>query len=42
VGHHVTWRLDRSFRRAGREVVVTFTPHLMPANRGILSTIYVR
>jgi N-acetyl-gamma-glutamyl-phosphate reductase len=23
-------------------VVVSFTPHLMPANRGILSTIYVR
>ena len=27
---------------AGREVVVTFTPHLVPMNRGILSTIYVR
>ena len=27
---------------AGRPVVATFTPHLMPMNRGILSTIYVR
>ena len=27
---------------AGRPVVVSFTPHLVPMNRGILSTIYVR
>src|SRR5262249_22814820 len=27
---------------AGKEVVVNFTPHLMPMSRGILSTIYVR
>jgi len=27
---------------AGRKLVVNFTPHLMPMNRGILSTIYVR
>ena len=27
---------------AGRPVLVNFTPHLMPMNRGILSTIYVR
>jgi len=27
---------------AGRELKVTFTPHLMPMSRGILSTIYVR
>ncbi len=27
---------------AGRTVPVTFTPHLIPMNRGILSTIYVR
>lgn len=26
---------------AGRPVAVTFTPHLMPMNRGILATIYV-
>ncbi|ABC23221.1 N-acetyl-gamma-glutamyl-phosphate reductase [Rhodospirillum rubrum] len=26
----------------GRPVAVTFTPHLMPMNRGILSTIYLR
>lgn len=27
---------------AGKEVLVSFTPHLIPMNRGILSTIYVR
>jgi len=27
---------------AGRPILVNFTPHLMPMNRGILSTIYVR
>lgn len=27
---------------AGQPMTVTFTPHLMPMNRGILSTIYVR
>jgi N-acetyl-gamma-glutamyl-phosphate reductase len=27
---------------AGLEVMVTFTPHLVPMNRGILATIYVR
>src|SRR5262249_58688205 len=27
---------------AGRPIVVNFTPHLMPMNRGILATIYVR
>ena len=35
--------LDQEFSlAAGREVVVTFTPHLVPMNRGIFSTIYVR
>ncbi|MGE3936055.1 MAG: N-acetyl-gamma-glutamyl-phosphate reductase [Rhodospirillaceae bacterium] len=29
-------------RAAGAPIVVNFTPHLMPMNRGILSTIYVR
>ncbi len=28
-------------RAAGRTVLVTFTPHLVPMNRGILATIYV-
>jgi len=44
VGHHRHMaELDQEFSRAaGREVVVTFTPHLVPMNRGILSTIYVR
>src|SRR5512145_1924748 len=27
---------------AGRPVIVNFTPHLMPMNRGILSTMYVK
>ena len=31
-----------SRKAAGREVIVSFTPHLVPMNRGILSTIYVR
>ena len=44
VGHHRHMaELDQEFSAAaGRDVVVSFTPHLMPANRGILSTIYVR
>lgn len=29
-------------KAAGRPVIVNFTPHLMPMNRGILSSIYVR
>jgi N-acetyl-gamma-glutamyl-phosphate reductase len=44
VGHHRHMaELDQEFSKAaGREVTVTFTPHLVPMNRGILSTIYVR
>ena len=44
VGHHRHMaELDQEFAKAaGREVTVTFTPHLVPMNRGILSTIYVR
>jgi N-acetyl-gamma-glutamyl-phosphate reductase len=35
--------LDQEFgKAAGREVIVSFTPHLLPINRGIFSTIYVR
>lgn len=29
-------------RAAGRKITVSFTPHLMPMNRGILATSYVR
>lgn len=29
-------------KAAGRPILVNFTPHLMPMNRGILSSIYVR
>ncbi len=44
VGHHRHMaELDQDFSlAAGRPVVVTFTPHLVPMNRGILATIYVR
>ncbi|MEA2977495.1 MAG: N-acetyl-gamma-glutamyl-phosphate reductase, partial [Alphaproteobacteria bacterium] len=44
VGHHRHMaELDQEFSKAaGRDVTVTFTPHLLPINRGILSTIYVR
>jgi len=44
VGHHRHMaELDQEFSKAaGREVVVSFTPHLVPMNRGIFSTIYVR
>jgi N-acetyl-gamma-glutamyl-phosphate reductase len=44
VGHHRHMaELDQEFSKAaGRTVTVTFTPHLVPMNRGILSTIYVR
>jgi N-acetyl-gamma-glutamyl-phosphate reductase len=44
VGHHRHMsELDQEFSlAAGREVIVSFTPHLVPMNRGLLSTIYVR
>jgi N-acetyl-gamma-glutamyl-phosphate reductase len=44
VGHHRHMaELDQEFSKAaGRPVVATFTPHLVPMNRGILSTIYVK
>ena len=44
VGHHRHMaELDQEFSRAaGRELIVSFTPHLVPMNRGILATIYVR
>lgn len=41
--HRHMAELDEQFSKAaGKEVIVTFTPHLLPQNRGILSTIYVR
>jgi len=44
VGHHRHMaEIDQELSlAAGREVIVTFTPHLVPMNRGILATIYVR
>jgi len=41
--HRHMAELDQEFSKAaGRAVTVSFTPHLVPMNRGILSTIYVR
>ncbi|MBI3700610.1 MAG: N-acetyl-gamma-glutamyl-phosphate reductase [Afipia sp.] len=41
--HRHMSELDQEFSKAaGKEVVVSFTPHLVPMNRGIFSTIYVR
>jgi N-acetyl-gamma-glutamyl-phosphate reductase len=41
--HRHMAELDQEFTlAAGREVIVSFTPHLVPMNRGIFSTIYVR
>jgi N-acetyl-gamma-glutamyl-phosphate reductase len=44
VGHHRHMaELDQELSRAaGKSVTATFTPHLMPMNRGMLATIYVR
>ena len=44
VGHHRHMaELDQEFSKAaGKDVVVSFTPHLIPMNRGIYATIYVR
>ncbi|MBL4808119.1 MAG: N-acetyl-gamma-glutamyl-phosphate reductase [Rhodobacteraceae bacterium] len=41
--HRHLAEFDQEFSlAAGRPVEVTFTPHLLPQNRGILATIYVR
>lgn len=41
--HRHTPEIDQELAKiAGGPVTVTFTPHLTPMNRGILSTIYVR
>ncbi|MGB1087486.1 MAG: N-acetyl-gamma-glutamyl-phosphate reductase [Alphaproteobacteria bacterium] len=44
VGHHRHMsELDQELgKAAGRDVMAAFTPHLLPMNRGILSTIYVK
>lgn len=40
--HRHLGEFDQEFSHvAGREVRVQFTPHLIPANRGILATVYV-
>jgi len=41
--HRHLGEFDQEFAKvAGRPVEVQFTPHLIPANRGILATVYVR
>ena len=41
--HRHTAEFDQEFSKvAKRQVEVTFTPHLLPQNRGILATIYVK
>jgi len=41
--HRHLAEFDQEFSRlAGREIKVQFTPHLIPANRGILATVYVK
>ena len=41
--HRHLGEFDQEFSAvAGRDVRVVFTPHLIPANRGILGTVYVR
>jgi len=41
--HRHLGEFDQEFSKvAGRQVRIQFTPHLMPFNRGILATVYVR
>jgi len=41
--HRHLGEFDQEFSRlAGRDVRIVFTPHLVPANRGILATCYLR
>ena len=41
--HRHTPEIEQTFRKlTGREVRVTFVPHLLPVNRGILATCYAR
>jgi N-acetyl-gamma-glutamyl-phosphate reductase len=42
-GHQHVYEIERELSRvAGREITVTFTPHVVPLSRGILSTIYAQ
>ncbi|MDE3015761.1 MAG: N-acetyl-gamma-glutamyl-phosphate reductase [Pseudomonadota bacterium] len=41
--HRHAPEIDQNLSRAaGKKIIATFTPHLVPMNRGILSTIYVQ
>jgi N-acetyl-gamma-glutamyl-phosphate reductase len=40
--HRHTPEIEQELSRiAGKEITVTFTPHIMPVERGMLSTIYI-
>jgi len=42
-GHQHVYEIERELSRlAGGEIRITFTPHVVPLSRGILSTIYAR
>lgn len=42
-GHQHVYEIERELTRlAGREILITFTPHVVPLSRGILSTIYAQ
>lgn len=42
-GHRHMAEIDQELSKAaGQQVIASFTPHLLPQNRGILATIYVR
>ena len=40
--HRHNKEIDHILSRAGSEIKAVFTPHLLPINRGILSTIYLK
>jgi len=42
-GHQHVFEIERELSRlAGKEITITFTPHVVPLSRGILSTIYAQ
>jgi N-acetyl-gamma-glutamyl-phosphate reductase len=41
-GHRHAPEIEQELRAAGASAVPLFVPHLLPVNRGILSTMYVR
>ena len=42
-GHRHTSEIEQEISKAaGQEIVINFTPHLLPVKRGILETIYAK